>query len=189
MTTKSIRILCLLEFPSRTIRLWDGAGPYMDADGEIWVGCVLADGLDQIETALNGEASTLELAMSGVDPEISDLAFEDLESGDVIGAKVQLLIQPCDEWDQPVGDAEVRFTGTIDNMPIDDVATDAGIVSQIKIECTNRFDLRRLTSGAVLSDVDQRARSAQLNPDANADRFAERIPTLADKTIRWPRYS
>lgn len=189
MAIKSIRVLVSLAFPSQTARLWDGAGPYLDLDGEIWRGMVFNEGLDQIETALNGEAATLMLAVSGVDPEIADLAYEDLNTGEIIGSKVQLLIQPCDEWDQPVGDPEVRFTGRVDNMVIDDVAQDAGIVSQITIECANRFDLRTMTSGAVLSDVDQQARSAQINPAASADRFAERIPGLADKAIVWPRYS
>lgn len=189
MTVKSIKILCRMDFPSKTIRLWDGAGPFMDADGEIWVGMVIGDGLDRIESALNGEAVQLDLTMSGVDQAISDLAFEDLEAGDVVGSRIRLMIQDCDEWDQPVGNPQVRFTGKIANMPMDDAVSGDGIVSTITIECVNRFDLRTLTSGSVLSDVDQRARSAILNPGAPADRFAERIPGLAEKTIVWPRYS
>jgi len=189
MAIKSIRILVLMTFPSKTMRLWDGAGPYMDADGDIWVGSVLSEGLDQIETAINGEAATLTLSVSGVAGEIADLAYEDMEDGEVIGAKVQILIQPCDEWDQPVGDAEVRFTGTIDNLLIDDAAAGENVVSAVSIEVTNRFNLRTLTSGAVLSDVDQRARSAVINPGAPADRFCERIPGLSDQTIVWPRFS
>lgn len=185
----SIRILCILYFPSQTMRLWDGAGPYLDPDGEIWRGVVLNEGLDEIESAMNGEAVTLQLALSGVDPQVADLAYEDLEAGLVIGAKVQILIQPCDQFDQPVDEVEVVFTGTVDNMVLDEVAQENGVVSQIMVECVNRFDLRTMTSGAVLSDVDQRARSAQINPGAPADRFAERIAGLADKTIVWPRFS
>lgn len=189
MAIKSIRVLCLMQFPTKTIRLWDGSGPYMDADGEIWAGVVLTEGLDQIESAMNGEAATLMLSLSGVDGAISDLAYEDLVAGNVIGSKVQILIQPCDDWDQPVGAAEVRFTGTIDNMPSDDSVSGDQIVSTIVLEVVNRFDLRTLTSGAVLSDVDQKARSAVLNPGAPPDRIAERIPGLSDKTIVWPRFS
>lgn len=189
MAIKSIKVLCLLEFPAKTVRLWDGAGPYMDADGQVWLGAVLNDGLDQIESAMNGEAATLMLSLSGVDQTVSDLAFEDMDAGDVIGGRVQLLIQACDEWDQPVGDAEVRFTGLIDNMPMEETASEEGITATIALEITNRFNLRTLTSGAVLSDVDQRARSSILNPGAPADRFAERIPGLADKTVVWPRFS
>lgn len=189
MAIKSIRILCRIEFPSKTFRLWDGAGPYLDANGEVWIGARLNEGLDQIESAMNGEAATLVLSLSGIDQYISDLAYEDLEAGEVIGAKVQLLIQPCDEWDQPVGSPEVRFTGFVDNMPSDDTVSGDQIVSTIMLEVRNRFDLRTLTSGAVLSDVDQRARSAVLNPSAPADRFTERVPGLADKVIVWPRFS
>lgn len=189
MAIKSIKVLCLMEFPGKTIRLWDGAGPYLDAVGEVWLGAMLNEGLDQIESAMNGEAATLMLSLSGVDQTISDLAFEDLDAGNVIGGKVQLLIQPCDEWDQPAGNAEVRFTGTVDNMPMDETASEDGITATIMLEVVNRFNLRALTSGAVLSDVDQRARSAALNPGAPTDRFAERIAGLADKSIVWPRFS
>ena len=190
MAIKSIKVLVRLDFPNdATFRLWDGSGPYLDAAGDLWQGCRLNDGLDQIESAMNGEAATLFLSVSGVDPEGANLAFEDLQAGNVIGGRVQLLLQPLDEWDQPVGDAEVRFTGRIDNKPMDDVAQDESVISTISLEVTNRFDLRKLTSGAVLSDVDQKARAAILNPSAPPDRFAERIPGLADKTIVWPRYS
>lgn len=189
MAIKSIRILCLLDFPSKTIRLHDGSGPYLDPDGEIWTGAALNDGLDQIESAMNGEASTLTLSLSGTDPQVSDLAFIDLEAGNVIGGKVQILIQPCDEWDQPVGAAEVRFTGTVDNMPMDDTVASDQIVSTVMLEVTNRFNLRTLVNGSVLSDVDQKARSAAVNPGAAPDRFAERVAGLIDKQILWPRFT
>lgn len=189
MAIKSIRILCVMEFPSKTIRLWDGAGPMLGTDGEVYAGARLNEGLDQIESAMNGEAATLQLSLSGVDQTISELAYEDLDAGNVIGAKVQLMIQPCDEWDQPVGPAEVKFTGFVDNMPSDDAVNGDQVVSTIVLEVRNRFDLRTLTSGSVLSDVDQRARSAVLNPGADPDLFATRVAGLADKTLVWPRFA
>jgi hypothetical protein len=66
---------------------------------------------------------------------------------------------------------------------------DEGVTASISVECTNRFTLRRLTSGAVLSDADQRARAAVLNPLGTADRFCERVPLMQDKTIVWPRWN
>lgn len=190
MAVASIKVLVRIDFPNGTVtRLWDGAGPYMDADGEVWLGAYLNDGLDQIESAMNGEATTLLLSLSGVDEYGALLAFEDLEAGNVIGGTVRLLIQPLDEWDQPVGAPEVKFTGRIDNMPMEEAAAEEAVMSTITLEVVNRFDLRTLTSGAVLSDVDQRARAKVLNPSAADDRFAERIPGLSDKTIRWPVFS
>ena len=56
MAIRSLRILCQLDFPSKTVRLWDGAGPYMDGSGNVWQGMVLNEGLDVVESALNGEA-------------------------------------------------------------------------------------------------------------------------------------
>lgn len=186
----NLKVLVRMTFPNgKIIRLWDGSGPYLDAEGYLWEGMRLNDGLDEIESAMNGEAATLFLSVSGVDPEAANLAFADLEAGNVIDGKVELLLQPLDRWDQPDGDAEVRFTGRIDNMPMDETAQEEGVVSTITLEVVNRFDLRTMTSGAVLSDVDQRARSAVLNPGAPPDRFCERIPGLSDKTIVWPRFS
>lgn len=161
----------------------------MDSEGHVWVGCGLINGLDLIEHAINGEATTLELAMSGVSPEILHLAMGDYESGEVIGAAVRIMVQPCDDHDQPTGTPEVKFTGRIDNIRFEDAADDEGIKSRIILECANTFNLRRLTSGAVLSDTDQRARSALINPTATPDRFCERVPGLVDKTIVWPRWS
>lgn len=188
--SKSLKILCRLDFPGETVRLWQGSGPYMDRDGNIWRCCVISESaLDQIEAAINAEAFTLELALSGVDPQTVDLAWEDHEEGQVIGSLVQILIQPCDDNDQPVGDEEVVFTGTIDNLRFNEVVANDEIVADIIAEITNRFVLRTLTNGAVLSDVDQRARSAALNPEAEPDRFCERIPGLAEHTINWPAWN
>lgn len=190
MAVKSLKILIRMTFPDNSVvRLHDGAGPFVDENGDFWQGAMLTEGLDEIEHAMNGEAATLLLGISGLATDASGLAFEELEAGNIIDGTVQLLLQQLDEWDQPVGVPEVKFSGTIDNMPMVDAASDTGVTSTITLEIVNRFSLRKLLSGAVLSDVDQRARSAQINPGAPADRFCERIPGLADKTIRWPRFA
>lgn len=186
----SLRILLRMDFPSATVRLWDGSGPYLDLDGNIWRCCVLAEGaLDAIESAINAEASSIEIGLSGVDEEISNIAWQEYEEDQVIDSVIQILIQPCDARDQPVGDEEVVFTGLVDNLRFDEAASDDGVTASIIVECRNRFTLRSVTNGAVLSDVDQRARSAVLNPAAAADRFCERIPGLAEKTISWPAWN
>lgn len=187
---KSLRVLAQLDFPSKTIRLWDGSGGlFIDPDGNIWRPCVLTESaLDQIELAINAEAFTLALALSGIDRELSNVIWSDYQAGEVIGTRVRILIQDCDEYDQPVGPPDIKFTGTIDDIIFDDAATNEQILSTITVEITNRFTLRTLTNGAVLSDVDQKARSKVLNPGASADRFCERIPLLIDKTISWPNW-
>lgn len=193
MTVEAIKILCEMTFPSKTVRLWDGSGPYLDPDGNIWQGMVLRDGLDVVESALNGEAYTLALGVSGVSTDLSDIAYQETEDGDVIGSTIQLMIQDCDELDQPVGEPEVRFTGSIDNILFDDSVDGDNPVATIAIECINRFSLRNVTAGSVLSDIDQKERSKRLNPVAwlagLLDRFCERIPLMADKTVVWPRFS
>lgn len=183
-----LKILLLIDFPSETIRIWDGSGPFMDVNGDVWRGCGLMSGLDVIEAAINGEAYTLELALSGVDKTIADVAWGSFDDGEVIGSEVRILVQDVDTLDQPIGAPVVRFTGSIDNMRSDERVENEAITAVIAAECTNRFSLRSMTSGAVLSDVDQRVRSALLNPSAAPDRICERVPTLIDKTIVWPRW-
>ena len=194
MAIKSLKILVRITFPDETVtRLHDGAGPFLDTNGDLWLGACLTEGLDEIEMAMNGEATTLMLGVSGLAPDGAGLAFDEMEDGNVIGGKVQLLLQGMDAWDQPTDEPEVKFTGKIDNMPMADVSSETGIISSITLEITNGFSVRRLTSGAVLSDVDQRARSAILNAAAAAmglfERFCERIAGLSDKAIRWPRFT
>jgi len=186
MAIASIRILVEAAFPSKTVRLYDGSGPFMDGNGNIWRGMIVLEGLDSIESALNGEAYTLNLGLSGIPTDVADIGYQETEDGDVIGSIVRILIQDCDETDQPVGSPEVRFTGTIDNIVFQDAVSGDNPLSSVMIECTNRFSLRNTRSGSVLSYIDQKARSEILNPGAPTDRMCERVPVLGDKTIRWP---
>lgn len=189
MAIRSLHVLVEMEFPSGIFRLWDGAGPFLDVNGDLWAGCAISEGLDNIESALNGDPSPLTLGLSGTDRSIAELANEDRRQGEVIGARVRIMIQSCDEFEQPDGEPEVRYTGRVDNMILQTDATEAGVRSTVVIEVVGRTVLRRMMSGQVLSDVNQRVRSAALNPGAAADRFAERVANLADKTRVWPRFS
>lgn len=190
MAVKALRVLVPVDLPSGTIRMWDGSGgPFVDTDGNIWRACVLTENaLDQIEMAINAEAFTLSLTISGIDAEASNRIWNDYEAGEIIGSRMRILIQELDDFEQPVRSAEVKFTGTIDDIIFDDAASGDHILSMITVEITNRFTLRTLTSGSVLSDVDQKARAKVINPGGALDRFCERIPLLLDKTISWPNW-
>ncbi|MHC2573965.1 hypothetical protein [Rhizobium leguminosarum] len=186
----SLRVLCEVDLPSGTIRFWNGSGgPLLDSAGEKYRACVLTDdALGQIEAAINAEAFTLSLMLSGVDAATSDAVWEDYQDGNVVGSRFRILLQKCDDFEQPVGDPAIKFTGTVSNLNFIDQAGDAGIDSKIQVDVANRFTLRSVTNGAVLSDVDQRARAKILNPSADDDRFCERMPGLKDRTIRWPQW-
>jgi len=186
----SLRVLCQVDLPSGTLRFWDGSGgPFIDAEGEIYRACVLTeDALAQIEAAINAEAFTLSLVLSGVDGATSDAVWADYQDGNIVGSPFRIVLQKCDDFEQPVGPSIVKFTGTVSNLNFVDQAADTGVRSTIQVDIANRFTLRNVTSGAVLSDVDQRARAKILNPSAPDDRFCERIPGLKDRTIRWPNW-
>lgn len=191
MTTRSLRILALIEWADAeapVVRLWDGGGPWMDGDGEVWMGAGAFGSLDEIEMAINGEAAALSLTLSGVAKETSDLAWLSYTNDQIIGSTVTVFIQTCDASDQPVGEPETRFAGVIDDISFRDTVSDDRPMSTIEVPVANLFTVRRLRSGAVLSDADQRARSAVLNPGAEPDRFCERTPLLQDKSVVWPRW-
>lgn len=186
----SLRVLCQADLPSGTLRFWDGSGgPLIGADGEVYRACTLTeDALAQIEAAINAEAFTLSLMLSGINEATSNAIWSDYQDGNVVGSPFRILLQRCDDYEQPNGPPVVRFTGTISNLNFIDQASDGGIKSTIQVDVANRFTLRSVTNGAVLSDVDQRARAKILNPSAPDDRFCERIPGLKDRTIRWPNW-
>lgn len=189
MSVASLRILVQFDWPTEAVsRLWDGSGPFVDSDGNVWRGCSLADGIDDIEMAINGEAAALNVALMGVGAADADAVWLSYTNDQIVGAVVRILIQPCDANDQPVGAREVMFTGRIDNVIFDDAVSGDRPVSAISAEVVNRFTLRRLENGGVLSDTDQRARSAAVNPTADPDRFAERVPELEDKSVAWPKW-
>lgn len=190
MTVLSLRVLVQFDWMNETVtRLVDGSGPVADADGNIWFGCSLGEDLDAIEMALNGEAYTLNMTLANLSSDNADLAWLDYTNDEILGAGVRLLIQPCDASDQPVGSPEVYFTGRVDNIIFDDIVDGERPRSMITVEVTNRFTLRRRVDGSVLSDADQKARSALMNPEAEPDKFCERVPLMFDKTITWPRWN
>lgn len=190
MALNSLRVLCQIDLPSGAIRLWDGSsGPFVDAAGEIYRSCVLTeDALDSIEMAINAEAFTLSLVLTGVDEKTSNAIWVDYKAKTIKGSRFRIMIQKCDDLEQPFGAPKIKFTGRIDNLVWGDGVSGDEIRSNITVEITNRFTMRTLVSGAVLSDIDQKARSAVLNPGAPPDRICERVPLYRDKTIRWPSW-
>lgn len=190
MTTRSLRILVQFDWTtSATSRLWDGAGPWVDADANVWIGANSFGNLDEIEEAINGESAAINLTLSGVSTVQADLVWLAYTADQIVGSTVTIFIQTCDANDQPIGDPETRYTGTIDDFLMKDAVEGDRPISTIEVPVVNKFTVRRIRSGAVLSDADQKARSAILNPSADPDLFCERVPLLQDKTITWPRWN
>jgi hypothetical protein len=192
MARRTARILFRFDWADAQVtRLWLGAGVYVDAEGDLWRGAGLVDDsqLDDIEQAVNGNASTLNVSLSGVSPETAGAIWQYYQDGNLIGSTLQIMIQPCDARHRPVGSPRVAFGGNLDNVVFGDEASDDDVLSTVTIQVANKFQVRNLTNGAVLSDPDQRARSAILNPGANPDRFAERVVLMQTKSLVWPRFS
>lgn len=190
MTIAAVRILAQIDFPSVTARFWEGSGPYLDQDRNLWRQASFVDGsLDLIEQAINGEAFSFPLRVSGLDRLSADLAWQDYQEGQIIGSRVRFMTQDFDRWWQPLDAPEVRCTATIDDLDFDDVAESTQVTTTITVYLTNRFTIRTLSSGEVYSDINQKARAKRLNPAAPADRKLERMPLMIDQTIKWPRFN
>ncbi|MEY9629886.1 hypothetical protein [Sinorhizobium fredii] len=191
MAIKSLRILCDVELPATDpIRIWDGSGgSFIDIDGNIYRPAQFTeDALQSIEAAINGEAFTLALSLISISQSAADSIWDYDETTSVQGSPFVVKLQILDDEEQPDGDPIIVFTGEIDNLDVVDESSSEGIKSMVNIEVTNRFTLRTVTNGAVLSDVDQRARSAILNPAAADDEFCKRVPLMRDKTVSWPNW-
>jgi hypothetical protein len=186
----SLKILVEITLPDTVLRLWDGSGgAFIDEEGGVYRAAQFAEGsLESIEAAINGEAFTLTLSLINIGTSTGDQIWNYDETSSVVGSPVVIKIQELDDFEQPVGEPEVKFTGTIDNMKVADQATEEMSQSVVTVEVVNAFTLRVLNNGAVLSDVDQKERSKRLNPSSALDRFAERVPGLRDKRIRWPSW-
>jgi len=194
MTKRHIKILVRIDFPSQTVRFWSGSGPYMDANGDIWSGGgeLGSDAIKVLQFAFAGDLHTFPVWMSSLAPEVQDLAYQETQDGDVIGSKFQVLIQDCDEYGEPDGQPRVHFTGKVIDVQFNEIAGELdgepAVEYQVGLVIANLNFLRRLQSGSVLSDADQKSRSEKLNPGANPDKFCERVPLMADKQINWPRF-
>lgn len=186
----SLRILVEIMLPDTTVRLWDGSGgAFVDDDGNIYRAAQFTeDALQNIEAAINGEAFTLSLSLVSVASSVADDIWQYDETTSVQGSPFVVKLQVLDEHEMPDGEPIVVFTGGIDNLDVVDETSATGITSRVNVEITNRFTLRTLTNGAVLSDVDQRARAKILNPSAPDDKFCIRVPLMRDQKIRWPNW-
>ena len=168
----------------------------MDANGDVWRGGgeMSAQALQTLQFAFAGEQVTFDATMAATKEDFANIAYQETQDGDVIGAVFQVLTQVCDELGQPTSaDPVVRFTGEVIDVKFLDTVQghEDGHeeLYQVSLVIANRHYLRRLRSGSVLSDADQKARSAVINPGANADKFCERVPLMSDQTLNWPRFS
>lgn len=191
----ALRILCDAHLPDKVVRVWDGSGrTFVDGSGNLYRAAQFSEeALQQIEAAINGAAYTLAISLIGLPHTVGDDIWDYDEATPVNGSLFVIKIQEVDDHSQPTGEPEIVFTGTIDNMSVSDQAVEDdadGDMTQsiVSLEVVNRFTLRTVANGEVLSDVDQRARAKKLNPLAPDDKFCVRVPSLRSKTIKWPNW-
>lgn len=191
------RILITLKLPEETLRFYDGSGGvFVDDDGNQYRASEITESaLSDLQSAINGEASNIGLSLISIPTSRADAIWEYDETISIVGSEVIVSIQELDDYSQASGAADIVFTGQIENLDVDDHISDNSKdeegISQINIQISNKFTLRKMTSGSVLSDVDQRARSQLLNPTAypnNSDEFCVRVPGLRNKTVSWPNF-
>jgi hypothetical protein len=192
MTTSAYRILVEIDWASSDLitRLWSGSGPVLDADLNVWKGVGIVDGLDMLEVALNGEASTLNFTLSGVSAAEATPLWLLYKDDQMIGSEVKFMIQAVGTDNKPVEEPEIAFWGTVDNVIFRHVVTTEDTQeATVVLEIVNRFAMRRLSHGGVYSSADQIEYAKTLNPTGNPDRICERTSTIEDVMITYPRWN
>lgn len=194
MSTRKVMVLIKMDFPGTTARFWFGSGAHMDRDNHLWRagGQLPEDAFTNIQYAFSGEASVLEMSLSGIPQDIADLAYEETQESDIIGSRVQVLLQSCNEHFEALASGPVvKFTGEIIDIKFSRKAIDDQEQPYIKhtvtLSVANAFHARKSRRNSVLSDADQRAYSLKTNPDLPQDLCCERIVLMASKSITWPR--
>lgn len=168
-------LLVFFDFEDEPKRLWPGNGPIMHG-GYQWQGIGQLGSIDGLDQAYGSSAPQMTFTLSGVDAGIVTLARE--ASDRVFGRDVVVYIGFFDEAWQALDAPYAVNVGIMDQMRYGARgATDRSVTVTAEGLWTNR----RRPAFSLYTDRDQNARFP-------GDRGLEQIPSLINKTARWPTY-
>lgn len=169
------------------VRLWLGVGPCrvgvnaLDANGAIYTGFGELNNVPEVEQLINGRATRVEFAISGVSGRVMQAASEDAET--IQGSECALgLCIFGGSWQQ-LGPPKWIFRGTADYMTMAQDAVEGGVTRMISLSVGSLMTSRRRRGLSYLTNQDQQARHP-------GDRMCERTTLYAQDTDKvWPRFS
>lgn len=167
--------LVFFDFVDAPTYLWMGSGKLLTG-GHMWTGAGKLLSLSEQEQSLKGEAPSLTITLSGVD---ADIVSKSVNSVDLVR-------------DREVKIYDQYFAVTSGWAPLDGPTLVASAIMKnigfkrqgptnrsISVACEGPFYRRGIHKYSFYTDRDQQRRFP-------GDRGLEFIPTLVDKTTRWP---
>jgi len=182
LKASSVRAATLVEmqFVSRTMRVWNGAGLATFA-GEEWNGVGLAGSIEGLQQTRQPTSSKIKLQLSGVSPEV--IASAKSSTADVAGRPCYVWQQLLDDDWQSLGARIPLFWGTMQRLSIarsEAKGLDGGSrVCELEVE--NAFAGRSRPYGSRWTDSDQQARHP-------GDKFCRFVSQQRSQVILWPNY-
>jgi len=162
-------VIAYLDFPSGTVRVWDGIGN-LSWNAQTWTGIGT---LGQVSFAAENtevRANSATLSLSGVDPSMLAIALADK----IRGQDVSLWIGALDGGGSVVADPIEIFTGRMDHMTITEEETSA----TINVYCESHLiDLNRASEWRYSHEHQQSLFAGDLGFEFAA--------TTVDQEIHW----
>jgi len=169
-----------LQFVSRTMRVWNGAGKTTVA-GLDWDGLGGIGGIDGLQQTREPVSTRVKLKLAGVDQGVLESAKRG--QADVEGRPVDIWEQLYDgDW-QPLGPRIPLFRGIMQRLGIvrDGGKDTTGGTRIVELEVENAFAGRSRPSAGRWTDADQQSRHP-------GDKLCRFVPLQRALVISWPNY-
>jgi hypothetical protein len=175
--------LVKLDFLSGTIRLWEGNGPLVTADGERWQGLSGMGRVGPVSQAYDGAAPEMQFILAGVDETFAAKARAEADEyrNRIATTYLQFF---ADDWaclDAPIADWWGRMHSiTASRQPLDE-ADGGGFIHVVSLSVESWAAGRRRPRFGYMTDRDQQLRFP-------GDKGCERVAGIEAKNVTWPDY-
>lgn len=164
-------LLAYADFPSGPVRIWTGLG-MLYADGHEWLGVGDLLAVEDITETTDSAQNGLAVRLSGIPSHI----YDNLELADYQNREASLSMVVFDEDCQPIGPAEVLFSGLMDSDTVKDNGSEVSVTIMLESVLSDHLRPRVYR----YTHEDQQTRY----PDAN-DKGLEFVAALKQVQIRW----
>lgn len=177
------------------VRAWVGFGDCdgginaLDAEDNVYQGLGEIKDIPDLENVINGKASRVVFQLDGLSAEGLQVADDDDDS--FMRKLVTVGLASFDSNWQKNSDIFWLWWGFGDTVMIQTASGESGgaITGTVGLSVGSIFTNRRRPSYSHLSDADQKARSAILNPLGNPDKICERTILYSQGVNKpWPRF-
>lgn len=162
------------------VRYWGGHSD-LPLASVTWKGFGELVGIPTLQQMANGQASRIQIGISGVSSEGLQLAIRDREQ--VVGRALKIGMAYFDDDWQPMTGIYWIWRGTMDLTPINRTAGGDGEATRsVAVEAASIFAIRKRPPLGNLTDRDQQA----AHP---GDRFCERAYLNRFASKKWPKFN